>query len=67
MKTVGVSKKNPPDEANYERNKADWKDKVGAELLSIMWPLEMLPEIMVKEVLECDVADYMSSLSLEQK
>lgn len=43
QKDVGVSRKNPPDEANYKRHTADWKTKAGLEVLSIMWPLERLP------------------------
>lgn len=66
MDTVGVSEDDPPDEENYKRHEDEWKTIMGTELLSTMWPLETLPDIVLREVLDCDIADSLSGLSLDQ-
>lgn len=59
---MGVDEENPPDEENYKHFKKEWREPVGRELLSIMWPWDTLPSLALKEVFDYDVADSMADL-----
>ena len=49
MEAMKVDEDHPPSEENYIRNRSQWQSMLGLELLSILWPLEDLPEVIVRE------------------
>ena len=49
MEAMKVDEDHPPSEEDYIRNRSQWQSMLGLELLSILWPLEDLPEVIVRE------------------